>query len=115
MSDDTLEVIRMGKVSTHDDVITQVKPRLDVALPSMYKVIYINDEQTSFEFVIESLMIVFEYEEDTAVEVAHTVNEHGSAVVAVLAFELAEQKTLEVTTMARGSGFPLKVIVEKDG
>jgi ATP-dependent Clp protease adaptor protein ClpS len=99
---------------THDDVITKVDTKLDLAPPSLYKVIYINDEQTSFEFVIESLMTVFNYDEDASIKIAEQIHINGSAVVAVLTYEMAEQKGLEVTTLARNNGFPLRVKIEVD-
>jgi len=99
---------------SYDDTITKVTPKLDLAPPSMYKVIYINDEQTSFEFVIESLMTVFNYDEDASIKIAELIHIDGSAVVAVLTYEMAEQKSLEVTTLARNNGFPLRVKVEAD-
>ena len=42
------------------------------------------------------------------------VHEEGSAVVAVLPYELAEQKGIEVTLLARNNGFPLQVKIEQD-
>jgi ATP-dependent Clp protease adaptor protein ClpS len=42
------------------------------------------------------------------------IHEKGSAVVAVLPYEMAEQKGVEVTVMARGAGFPLQVKLEPD-
>ena len=99
---------------TYEDTVTKIKPKLDIAEPSLYRVIYLNDEQTSFEFVIESLMTVFDYDENGALGIAQGIHEHGSAVVAVLTYELAEQKSVEVTTLARNNGFPLRVKVEPE-
>jgi ATP-dependent Clp protease adaptor protein ClpS len=104
----------MAKSYTEDDTIVKIKPRLDIPMPSMYKVIYLNDEQTSFEFVIESLMSIFDHDEDSAMTIAGAIHEHGSAVVAILTYELAEHKSLEVTTLARNNGFPLRVKIEQD-
>lgn len=92
----------------------KIKPKLNVKEPSKFKVIYINDEVTSMEFVIESLIIVFNYDEAAAYDVTTQVHEVGSAVVAVLPYEIAEQKGVEVTMLARDSGFPLAVKIEPD-
>lgn len=104
----------MGKAHADDDVITKIKPKLDISEPNLYRVIYLNDEQTSFEFVIDSLMTVFNHDEDSAIAVAGQVHEQGSAVAAVLVYELAEQKGLEVTTLARNNGYPLRIKIEED-
>ena len=66
------------------------------------------------EFVIESLMTFFDYTPDTAVKITQDIHEVGSAVVAVLPFEIAEQKHLEVILSARTSNMPLQVRLEPD-
>lgn len=92
----------------------KIKPKLDVKEPGKYKVVYINDEVTTMEFVIESLILVFNYDEAAAMDVTTQVHEVGSAVVAVLPYEIAEQKGVEVTMMARDQGYPLAVKVEPE-
>lgn len=88
------------------------KPRLDVAEPSMYNVIYINDDVTTIEFVVDSLIEIFQYDHPRAAEITAVIHEQGSAVVATLPYEIAEQKGVEVTVMARDAGFPLQVKLE---
>ena len=51
---------------------------------------------------------------ETAESIMQDIHEKGSAVVAVLPYEMAEQKGVEVTVMARGAGFPLQVKLEPD-
>jgi len=80
--------------------------------PSQYRVIYINDEVTTMEFVVETLKIIFNYDDTGAEAITHKIHEAGSAVVAVLPYEIAEQKGVEVTLLARSHGFPLSVKLE---
>ena len=96
--------------------IAKVKttPNLAVKEPSMYKVIYINDDVTTMEFVIESLITVFNYAVDTAAEITQKVHDDGNAIVATLPYEMAEQKGVEVTQLARNNGFPLVIKLEPD-
>lgn len=82
--------------------------------PPMFKVIYLNDNQTTMEFVIDTLMNFFNYTPDTAVEITHNIHEHGSATVAVLPYEIAEQKGIEVTVYARSQDYPLQVKLEPE-
>lgn len=93
---------------------TTIKPREDVKEPPMFKVIYLNDNQTSMEFVIGSLVEHFDYSPSTAEKLTVDIHEAGSAVVAVLPYEMAEQKGIEVTVDARGAGYPLQVKLEPD-
>jgi ATP-dependent Clp protease adaptor protein ClpS len=95
-----------------------VRQRLDVKTnipePPQYRVIYINDEITTQEFVVETLKLIFHYDKGAAEALTMKVHEQGSAVVAVLPYELAEQKGVEVTVLARNNNFPLQVKIEQD-
>lgn len=93
---------------------TRLKPNLKLAEPPMYKVIYMNDDHTTIEFVIRSLIDHFNYTDETAVNITTGIHESGSAVVAILPFEIAEQKGIEVTLEARDEGFPLQVKIEAE-
>jgi ATP-dependent Clp protease adaptor protein ClpS len=82
--------------------------------PPMFKVIYLNDNQTTMEFVIDTLMNFFNYTSDTAVQITQDIHEYGSATVAVLPYEIAEQKGIEVTVYARSQDYPLQVKLEPE-
>jgi len=88
--------------------VERVKP------PPMFRVIYLNDNQTSMEFVIESLVEHFNYTEDGAADISTSIHESGSACVAVLPYEIAEQKGIEVTVSARAQSYPLQIKLEPE-
>ena len=92
----------------------KLEQNLSIKPPSMYKVIYVNDTVTTMEFVVESLVAVFGYQRSAAEDIMMVIHEEGSAVVAVLPYELAEQKGVEVTVLARNNGFPLTVKLEPE-
>ena len=96
------------------DVI--VKPRIqtktNIKPPSLFNVIYLNDDTTTMEFVVESLKNIFHHSEETAMEITHRIHEEGSSVVSTLPYEIAEQKGVEATMLARTNGFPLNVKLE---
>jgi len=96
----------------HTELKEQTKLR--VAEPPMFKVIYLNDEVTTVEFVMASLMEVFHYAPSTAEQITWDIHENGAAVVAVLPYELAEQKGSEVLVSARSKQYPLQVKLEPD-
>lgn len=96
------------------DTVTSLQVRTDLEEPSMFKLIYLNDSQTSMEFVIESLVELFDYNPNTAERLTMDIHQEGSAVVAVLPYEMAEQKGIEVTVSARSNGYPLQVKLEPD-
>jgi len=82
--------------------------------PSLFKIIYVNDNETSMEFVIESLVEIFDYAPTTAESLTIKVHEEGAATVAILPYEMAEQKGIEVTVSARSAGYPLQVKLEPE-
>ena len=96
------------------EVNTKIKPNLALKEPPLFKIIYLNDDRTSMEFVVTSLVDYFNYNADTATQITIDIHEKGSAVVAVLPYEIAEQKGIEVTLEARAQGFPLQVKVEAE-
>lgn len=104
----------MAKIDTKSDVKTRIKPNMKLAEPPLYKIIYINDSVTTMEFVVATLISHFQYTAETAIDITNNIHESGSAVVAVLPYEIAEQKGIEVTMEARSNGFPLQIKLEVD-
>ena len=96
------------------DTETRIKIQEDLKEPCMFKIIYLNDNSTSMDFVIETLIDIFDYNPVTAEKITIDIHKEGSAVVAVLPYELAEQKGIEVTVSARANGYPLQVKLEED-
>jgi ATP-dependent Clp protease adaptor protein ClpS len=93
---------------------SRIKPTEAYKEPPMFKVVYLNDNQTSMEFVIESLIDYFDYTEETATQITFDIHQEGSAVVAVLPYEIAEQKGIEVTVSARSQNYPLQIKLEPE-
>lgn len=96
------------------EVRSRVKINNEIKEPPMYKVIYLNDNQTSMEFVIESLVQFFDYTPATAQDITVDIHNQGAATVAVLPYEVAEQKGVEVTLSAREQNYPLQIKLEPE-
>lgn len=96
------------------EVKQNVRAVLDIEPPKDFKLIYLNDNVTTFEFVTESLINVFAYDQDGAAEKAMEINDTGASVVAIMPFEIAEQKGVEVLMSARNQGYPLEVKLESE-
>lgn len=94
------------------DTLITIKPDVNLAEPPLFKVIYLNDEVTTMDFVVNSLIDYFNYTVDTAHDLTYNIHDQGSAVVAVLPYEIAEQRGIEVTLEARSQGYPLQVKIE---
>ena len=96
------------------EVKQNVRPVLNIEPPKDFNVIYLNDDVTTYEFVIESLVNIFNYEDEGAADKAHQISDEGASIVAVLPFEMAEQKGVEVLMSARNQGYPLEVKLESN-
>jgi ATP-dependent Clp protease adaptor protein ClpS len=100
---------------SHPEARVTIKPDLSIPEPPMFRVIYMNDDVTTADFVMDTLVDFFNYTVDTAHNITQNIHDAGSAVVAVMPYEIAEQKGIEVTVSARSAGFPLQVKIEPEG
>lgn len=82
--------------------------------PKLWKVIFLNDDQTPMELVIELLTTIFKHTESSAKEVTLEIHNTGSGVAGIYTFEIAEQRSIEATNVARGNGSPLRIQVEQE-
>lgn len=95
-------------------VKTNIAVNVDAKEPPLFNVVFLNDDTTTIDFVVEMLMIHFDYDANSGVDKAREIHEQGSAVVATLPYELAEQKGVEITMTARKSGYPLQIRISAD-
>jgi len=94
------------------DTKSKTRTNLNLQEPPMFRVIYINDNQTAMNFVVDSLIEHFAHTLVTAEKITVDIHETGAATVAVLPYEIAEQKGIEVTLSARSEGYPLQIKLE---
>ncbi len=104
----------MGNTMTESDI--QLTEEIDIELlnPGRYKNIVHNDDVTPVDFVIAMLMQVFNHPEEIAKELTLQVHNEGSGIAGVFSYEVAEQKGIEATLMARQHGFPLSITIEEE-
>lgn len=101
-------------MSTEMDVQIDEKIKQVIAEPKRYKIIFLNDDKTPIDFVIELLISIFRHTEATAKDITLAVHNDGSAVVGIYTYEIAEQKTIEATQVCRQHGFPLQIRIEQE-
>jgi ATP-dependent Clp protease adaptor protein ClpS len=82
--------------------------------PPMYKVLLLNDDYTTMEFVVDILMFVFNKSTEEAIAVMLNVHRKGAGICGVYPYEIAETKVDAVAALALEQGFPLKCIMEQD-
>ena len=95
---------------------TQIEEKVVVSLepPKMWKVVFLNDDQTPMELVIELLTQIFKHNESKAKDITIEIHETGSGIAGVYTYEIAEQKGIEATAIARKNGSPLRIQVEQE-
>jgi ATP-dependent Clp protease adaptor protein ClpS len=83
--------------------------------PERFRVVILNDNSTPMEFVIELLKVIFHHTQDAATQIMIQVHQNGKGTAGVYTYEVAEQKAMESTQIARTNGHPLGVSVELAG
>ena len=81
--------------------------------PTHYKVLLLNDDYTTMEFVVHVLETVFQKSPAEAYQIMMHVHVQGRGLAGVYPWEVAETKAETVISMARDAGFPLKAITEE--
>ena len=99
-----------------EDVKVKTSPKVGVTSfePSMWKVIFHNDEITPMQFVTQCLIEIFNKTEDQAVNLVKSIHEKGKGVAGVYPYDIAETKSIEATEVARSNNYPLKVSIEQE-
>jgi ATP-dependent Clp protease adaptor protein ClpS len=80
--------------------------------PPLFRVILLNDDYTTMEFVVFVLQTVFHLSGEQATAIMLAVHKNGSGVAGIYTKEVAETKVAIVTHLARQSEHPLKCVVE---
>jgi ATP-dependent Clp protease adaptor protein ClpS len=91
-----------------------VKERVQIEKrePPQYKVVLLNDDYTTMEFVMRILEGVFQKSPAEAYQIMMHVHVNGRGIAGVYPWEVAETKAASVISLARDAGFPLKAITE---
>lgn len=93
---------------------TNIKDTTKYRVPRMYKVIMLNDDYTTMDFVVMVLEKIFHLPSDRAQQVMMTIHTEGQAVVGVYTLDIAKTKVGQVTIIAQEEGFPLRLIYQPE-
>jgi len=92
------------ELSHNQGTITRQK----TAEPRKYKVYVLNDDFTTFEFVIEVMMYVFFKSMSEAEQIAQQTHFNGKSLVGVYSYDIARSKVDKAVSLARAENFPLR-------
>ena len=82
--------------------------------PELYRVLLINDDYTTMDFVIEVLESIFHKQPAEAYRIMMAVHTQGKGLCGVYPHEAAETKVDAVIERARENGFPLLAAMEPE-
>ncbi len=97
---------------------TEIKFEIDEEIqledPKKYKVLLLNDNYSTMEFVIEILKNIFKKSSDESTAIMLNVHKNGKAVCGIYTHEIASTKIAQVKANSRKAQFPLKAIMEEE-
>ena len=87
---------------------------VEASKPPLFCVVFFNDDFTPMDFVVKLLVEIFYHDHDTSQELTKLIHDKGRGIVGTYSHEIAEQKAIECTSVARAAGHPLQVVVEPE-
>jgi len=98
----------MGKVLSKQDERTAEK----LKEPPAYRVILLNDNYTTMDFVVVILMEIFHKKPEDANRIMMEVHRKGKGIAGTYTWDIAITKAEQVHMSAEANEFPLRCIIE---
>jgi ATP-dependent Clp protease adaptor protein ClpS len=90
------------------------RTRQETKKPELYKVLLLNDDYTTMDFVVDVLETIFHKQPAEAYRIMMMVHTQGKGLCGVYPHEVAETKVATVIDLARENGFPLLAAMEPE-
>jgi ATP-dependent Clp protease adaptor protein ClpS len=90
------------------------RTRQETKKPDLFKVLLLNDDYTTMDFVVEVLESIFHKAPAEAFRIMMAVHTQGKGLCGVYSHEVAETKVDAVMERARDNGFPLRAAMEPE-
>jgi ATP-dependent Clp protease adaptor protein ClpS len=97
---------------TDSEILERTKQ--ETKRPELYKVVLLNDDYTTMDFVVEVLETIFNKHPAEAFRIMMMVHTQGKGLCGVYPHEVAETKVDAVMEAARDNGFPLRAAMEPE-
>lgn len=98
--------------SNSTDISVSEKTKTTLKLPPKYKVILMNDDFTTMEFVVFILKSVFAKTDEESFQIMLSIHQNGSEVVGTYSKEIATTKVALCLATAKSYQFPLNCTYE---
>jgi ATP-dependent Clp protease adaptor protein ClpS len=77
-------------------------------------VVFVNDDYTPMDWVVELLEKYFDYSMENAINIMLQVHTTGKSVVGIYPKDIAETKSYIVNLISQEKGHPFKSVIEED-
>lgn len=104
---------KKGSLEADSDVALATKNEVEIELSKRYAVVFLNDDVTTFDFVVEVLVRFFSLQEAEAWMFAYTVHTQGRCAIGEYDYATAITRKTMVEAEARDNDFPLRLKVER--
>ena len=91
----------------------ETKENINLKEPKKFKVLLLNDDFSTMDFVIEVLMNIFHKPFDDALNIMLSIHKQGKGICGIYTFEIAETKITQVRKIAKKHGYPLRAVLEE--
>jgi ATP-dependent Clp protease adaptor protein ClpS len=97
----------------HGDEVLE-RTREEVREPQLFKVLLLNDDYTTMDFVVHVLESVFLKSPAEAFRIMMHVHTQGKGLCGLYPHDIAETKVAAVHDLAQEHGFPLRAAMEQE-
>lgn len=104
----------MPKEESQGGVETISREKTKLTPPKLYKVILLNDDYTTMDFVVSVLETIFKKTPAEAVQIMLNVHRLGRGLCGVYPKQIAEVKLELVQEKAKEAGYPLRCVMEEE-
>lgn len=101
------------KTGTGSGTETISREDIKARRPKLYKVILLNDDYTTMDFVVAVLESIFQKSPAEAVQIMLQVHNKGQGLCGIYPKQVAEAKVSQVHQRAQSEGFPLRCSMEE--
>ena len=88
--------------------------KINIEIPSRYRVVFKNDDVTPMDFVVYVLKTFFNYGGEDSLAKMMEIHNNGSAIIGVYTYSEAETRKELTDKLSMRYNYPLKVVLEEE-
>lgn len=101
-------------MSTRDEGDVLTKKKIKTKKPKRFKVVFLNDDYTTMEFVVHVLESIFHRSPAEAAAIMLKIHNNGQGIAGIYTRDVAETKVEQTIGLARQEGHPLMLAMEPE-